>query len=192
MRDGGERAFVALGANLGDREATFAAVIARIEREPDMHLIAASPIYETPPLGPPGQPAYLNAVVELRVWHAPGALLARLQAIEAELGRDRSQQAERWGPRPIDLDLLLFGDRRIELPDLSVPHPRLHERAFVLVPLASLAPELRHPVLGAAVDELMRAQPDLDAVRVWRRPPGWPGGPKATSARLVTRPGAGD
>jgi 2-amino-4-hydroxy-6-hydroxymethyldihydropteridine diphosphokinase len=151
-------------------------VIERLEREPDVRLLAASPIYETPPLGPPDQPAYLNAVVELRVWLAPQALLHRLQAIENALGRDRSGQAERWGPRSIDLDLLLFGERRIELPDLSVPHPRLHERAFVLAPLAALAPELRHPVLGAAVDELMRARPDLDALRVWRRPPGWPGG----------------
>jgi 2-amino-4-hydroxy-6-hydroxymethyldihydropteridine diphosphokinase len=176
MRSGGERAFVALGANLGDRAATFEAVIERFERTLDIRLLSASPIYETPPVGPPDQPAYLNAVVELRVWLDPQSLLTRLQRIETELGRDRSQQSERWGPRPIDLDLLLFGERRVELPELSVPHPRLHERAFVLVPLAALAPDLRHPVLGTAVDELMRAQPDLDALRVWPRPPGWPGG----------------
>jgi len=174
MRSGGERAFVAFGANLGDREATLARAVAHLERERDLRLIAASPVFETPPLGPPGQPAYLNAVVELRVWIAPHELLRRLQRIEGALGRDRADEV-RWGPRPIDLDLLFFGDRRIDLSDLEVPHPRLHERAFVLIPLAAIAPEWQHPVLGTSIRDLARAQADPEAIREIARPPGWPG-----------------
>lgn len=184
MRIGGERAFVAFGANLGDREATFADAVSRLDREPDVRLIAASPVYETPPFGPPGQPPYLNAVVELRVWLAPLDLLRRLQAIETALGRDRSGE-ERYGPRPLDLDLLFFGDRCLEVPDLSVPHPRLHERAFVLTPLAAIAPDFRHPVLGTVIRDLALGRPDADEIRAWPRPPGWPGA--TTTARAADR-----
>ena len=175
MRSGGERAFVAFGANLGDRQATFAAAIARLEREPDVRLVAASPVYETPPLGPPGQDPYLNAVVALHAWLSPEVLLQRLQAIESALGRDRGPDAVRWGPRAVDLDLLFFGDRCVDLPELEVPHPRLHERAFVLVPLADLAPALVHPVRGASVESMLAAQAGLDQIVARPRPAGWPG-----------------
>ncbi|MBB82744.1 MAG: 2-amino-4-hydroxy-6-hydroxymethyldihydropteridine diphosphokinase [Deltaproteobacteria bacterium] len=175
MRVGGERAFVALGANLGDCEATFSAVIEAFEREPDLRLIAASGVYETPPLGPPGQDPYLNAVVSLHVWLSPYELLACLQAIESGLGRDRGPDAVRWGPRAIDLDLLFFGDRCVTLPDLEVPHPRLHERAFVLVPLADLAPALVHPVRGGTVEAMLAAQEGVDDIVPRARPAGWPG-----------------
>lgn len=181
MRSGGERAFVAFGANLGDREQAFAAAIARLERERDLRLVAASPVFETPPLGPPGQPAYLNAVVEIRSWIAPHDLLGRLQAIERALGRDREHEV-RWGPRPIDLDLLFFGDRQIATRDLELPHPRLHERAFVLVPMAAIAPEWRHPAFGISIRELVRARPAPDALRATVRPAGWPGAPEAGAA----------
>ena len=175
MRAGGEIVYVAVGANLGDREATFSAVIRSIEEEADLLLLAASPIYETAPVGPAGQDAYLNAALELRTWLAPLELLRRLQAIEVRLGRERGPETVRWGPRIIDLDLLFFGDRCIDLPDLVVPHPRAHERAFVMLPMAELAPGFRHPVVGVAVAEIAREQAHTGGVRISRRPPGWPG-----------------
>jgi 2-amino-4-hydroxy-6-hydroxymethyldihydropteridine diphosphokinase len=175
MREGGELVFVAVGANLGDREATFAAVVRALEREADLLLLGASTVYETDPIGPPGQEAYLNAVLGLRSWLSPLDLLRRLQAIEAALGRDRLLEGERWGPRTIDLDLLFYGERCIDLPELSVPHPRAHERAFVLLPLAELAPELVHPRLGLTIETMVRAHLETEAVRPWRRPTGWPG-----------------
>jgi len=175
MRTGGEIVYVAVGANLGDREATFARVIRSIEGERDLLLLAASPVFETAPVGPAGQDAYLNAALELRSWLAPLELLRRLQAIEASLGRDRGREAARWGPRLIDLDLVFFGDRCIDLPDLVVPHPRAHERAFVMRPMAELAPRFRHPVVGVSLAEIARERPDAGDVRPWRRPPGWPG-----------------
>lgn len=175
MREGGELVFVAVGANLGDREATFAAVVSALESESDLLLLGASTVYETDPIGPPDQDAYLNAVVGLRSWLSPIELLRRLQSIEALLGRDRSGRAERWGPRVVDLDLLFFGERCIELPELVVPHPRAHERAFVLMPLAELAPSLVHPRIGVTIGELVRAHLETGAVRPWRRPAGWPG-----------------
>ena len=183
MREGGELVFVAIGANLGDREATFAEVIRALERESDLLLLGASTVYETDPIGPPGQEAYLNAVLGLRSWLSPLALLRRLQAIEAALGRDRGPQVERWGPRTVDLDLLFYGERCIELPDLVVPHPRAHERAFVLMPLAELAPDLVHPRLGSTVAAIARALFDVEAVRPWRRPEGWPGASFEEGAR---------
>ena len=175
MRDGGELVFVAVGANLGDREATFAAVVRALEAELDLLLLGASTVYETDPIGPPGQGAYLNAVLGLRSWLAPLALLHRLQSIEAALGRDRARQSQRWGPRTVDLDLLFYGDRCIELPDLTVPHPRVHERAFVLLPLVELAPALVHPRIGVTIEVIARSLLDSEQVRPGRRPAGWPG-----------------
>ena len=183
MRDGGEIVFVALGANLGDREATFAAVVRTLEREPDLLLLAASPVYETDPVGPGDQGPYLNAVLGLRSWLAPLELLGRLQQIEAMLGRDRGRDAVRWGARTIDLDLLFYGDRCIDLPELVVPHPRAHERAFVLVPLAELAPTFVHPRIGVTIEAITVSlldtrhgkAHDTEPVRRWRRPAGWPG-----------------
>ncbi len=175
MRAGGEIVYIAVGANLGDREATFAAVIRALKEEGEWLILAASSIYETPPLGPAGQPPYLNAVVALRAWLSPIDLLRRLQAIEDGLGRNRGPDAVRWGPRLIDLDVLFYGDRCIDLPDLVVPHPAAHERAFVMTPLAELAPTLCHPVLGVAVSDIADGLPGRDEVRVWQRPEGWPG-----------------
>jgi 2-amino-4-hydroxy-6-hydroxymethyldihydropteridine diphosphokinase len=134
------RAYVGLGANLGDREATIgrAAQLLGVTR--------LSTIRETEPWGNPDQPPFLNAVAELETELAPRALLHRLLEIERELGRTRS--SARWGPRAIDLDLLLYGDQTIDEPDLTVPHPYLHERLFVLEPLAELAPDADVPGRG--------------------------------------------
>ena len=175
MRAGGEIVYVALGANLGDREGTFSAVIEALEREPDLRLLAASRIFETPPVGPPGQDPYLNAVVALRAWIAPHDLLCRLQAIETRLGRERGPEALRWGPRTIDLDLLFYGERCIALPDLEVPHPRAHERGFVLLPLSDLAPALAHPRLGKTIAGLVAELAGLETIVERPRPLGWPG-----------------
>jgi 2-amino-4-hydroxy-6-hydroxymethyldihydropteridine diphosphokinase len=175
MREGGVIAYVAIGANLGDREATFAAVIRSLEDEPDLLLLAASPVFETGPVGPAEQGDYLNAVLQLRAWVSPIELLHRLQEIETRLGRDRQRERQRWGPRAIDLDLVFFGDRCIESIELVLPHPRAHERAFVMAPMAELDPGFVHPTLGVTVAEIALGRLAPAELRAWRRPPGWPG-----------------
>jgi len=136
------RAFLALGSNLGDRRGYLTSALERI---PD--IVAVSQLYETDPVGgPPGQGAYLNCVVELRTTRSSRELLAAAQAAERV-------RVERWGPRTLDVDVLLVGDEKVDEPDLVVPHPRMWERGFVLVPLADLAPEL---VIGHLTSELAR------------------------------------
>jgi 2-amino-4-hydroxy-6-hydroxymethyldihydropteridine diphosphokinase len=172
---GGEIVYVAVGANLGDREATFAATVRAIDAESDLLLLSASPVFETEPVGPAGQGAYLNAVMQLRAWLGPIELLRRLQSIEFALGRDRRRETLRWGPRQLDLDILFFGDRCIDSPDLVVPHLHAHERIFVMAPMAEIAPSFIHPKLGITVGQIARSFPDPVGVRAWPRPPGWPG-----------------
>jgi 2-amino-4-hydroxy-6-hydroxymethyldihydropteridine diphosphokinase len=140
------RAFLGLGSNLGDRRSYLGDAVARL---PDV--AAVSPLYETDPVGgPPGQGAFLNAVVELWTTRPARELLAAAQAAEVAAERVR---VERWGPRTLDVDVLLVGDEVVQEPDLVVPHPRMWERGFVLVPLGDLAPEL---VLGHLTSELAR------------------------------------
>jgi 2-amino-4-hydroxy-6-hydroxymethyldihydropteridine diphosphokinase len=158
-------AYVALGSNLGDRVGHLAAGRRALEATSGVHAVRASRLYETDPVGPPPQGPYLNAVLELTTDLSPEALLARLLAIESERGRTRGPQRDL--PRTLDLDLLLFGTRRLRRPDLEIPHPRLHERAFVLVPLCDLAPELRHPRIGATMAELLRRLPSRAGVRTF-------------------------
>jgi 2-amino-4-hydroxy-6-hydroxymethyldihydropteridine diphosphokinase len=154
------RAYVGLGSNLGDRAAHLLLGLSALSRLPKTHLLRLSPVYETEPVGPP-QPPYLNMVAELETELSPTGLLAEMLRIEKALGRERR---ERWGPRTLDLDLLLYGDLVLEEAGLSVPHPRLHERAFVLVPLLDLLPEGRHPLLGQSFAELL-ASLDASSVR---------------------------
>jgi 2-amino-4-hydroxy-6-hydroxymethyldihydropteridine diphosphokinase len=139
-------AYVGLGANLGDREQTIRAAVAEL---PDV--VAVSPLRETDPVGVTDQPRFLNGVAALETELAPRELLDILLAVERRLGRERR---ERWGPRTIDLDLLLYGDAVIDEDGLKIPHPRLHERRFVLEPLADLAPQLVVPGLGGVEDLL--------------------------------------
>ena len=134
-------AFVGIGSNLGDREAT---IRHALELLGELGTVRASSIRETDPVGITDQPKFLNAVAEIETDLTARQLLDRLLAIELELGRDRAGGV-RWGPRTIDLDLLLYGDQTIEEPGLTVPHPRLTERDFVLEPLHELDPELALP-----------------------------------------------
>lgn len=162
-------AYVALGSNLGDREAQLRAAIAALRADPEILVEAVSTVYETAPVGPPPQGPYLNAVVRLRTPLAPRALLARLLAIEVAAGRVRD--GRRWSARSLDLDLLVYGELLLDEPGLCLPHPRLHERAFVLEPLCELAPRLVHPRLGASIAELARRVRDPKAVVAFRSDP---------------------
>ena len=145
-------AYIGLGSNLGDRQAMIAGALERLRPR------RVSAVIETDPVGRTDQPRFLNAVAELETSLDPDALLRRLLELEGELGRVR---AERWGPRTIDLDLLLYGDRRVASEGLSVPHPELHRRRFVLQGLAELCPDLAVPGLGRTVRELLDACPEL-------------------------------
>jgi len=148
------KVYVGIGSNLGDRAAHVAAAVARMNALPETKVLGVSSVIETDPVGPAGRGKFLNAAAELETELAPAALLADLQGIERDLGRVR---AERWGPRTIDLDILLYDDRVVDAPALTVPHPRMCERAFVLGPLAELAPDLVHPVERRPVRELLDA-----------------------------------
>jgi len=147
------RAFVGVGANLGDAVGQAKAAIAALATLPGSRLLAASSLYRTAPVGYAAQPDFVNAAVLLETGLAPRALLAALQAIEARHGRTRSF---RDAPRTLDLDLLLYGDEVIDEPGLAVPHRRLHERAFALAPLVEIDPAAAIPGRGAARDCLAR------------------------------------
>jgi 2-amino-4-hydroxy-6-hydroxymethyldihydropteridine diphosphokinase len=158
-----DRVYVALGSNLGDRDGQLAAAIAALSATDGVEVVAVSPVYETDPVGPPPQGAYLNATVRLRSALTPGALLGRLLEIEAAQGRSRG--STRDAPRTLDLDLLFYGDQILTEPDLELPHPRLADRPFVLEPLCDLAPDFVHPVLQRTVENLARRVRDPAAVR---------------------------
>jgi 2-amino-4-hydroxy-6-hydroxymethyldihydropteridine diphosphokinase len=141
------RVYIGLGANLGQREATVRRALELIEARGDIEVEAVSSLRETDPVGYEDQPKFLNGAAALETELAPRALLSRLQEVEQELGRDRT--GPRFGPRTIDLDLLLYGDERIHEPGLEVPHPRLAERRFALEPLAELDEALEVPGRGS-------------------------------------------
>ena len=138
-------AFVGIGSNLGDREGNLRQAIELLSAEDGIDVVAVSEIRETDPVGPVEQGPFLNGAVRIETGLAPRELLERLLAVEGRLGRVRR---ERWGPRTIDLDLLLYGDDVVDEPGLTVPHPRLHERRFALEPLSDLAPSLEIPGKG--------------------------------------------
>jgi 2-amino-4-hydroxy-6-hydroxymethyldihydropteridine diphosphokinase len=141
------RTFVGLGSNLGDREGTLRAAVGRLRGLPETDVVRVSTLRDTEPVGYREQPRFLNGVVELETTLSPRALLVALLELEAAFGRDRGTVPSQ-GPRTLDLDLLLYGQDRIDEPGLQVPHPRLHERRFVLVPLAELDPALEVPGKG--------------------------------------------
>lgn len=133
------RAYLALGSNLGDRLAHLQQAVDGLRAEPGVEVIAVSGVYETDPVGGPPQPPYLNAVVAAETALDARGLLGVARRLEDLAHRERS---ERWGPRTLDVDVLLVGDERVDEPDLVVPHPRMYERDFVLAPLADVAPDL--------------------------------------------------
>ena len=139
--------YIGLGANLGDREATIRTALELLVADGDVEVDAVSSLRETDPVGYEAQPCFLNGAAALRTDLAPRPLLERLQDVERRLGRDRS--GPRFGPRTIDLDLLLYGSVEIDEPGLQIPHPRLHERRFVLEPLVELDDRLRVPGQGS-------------------------------------------
>jgi 2-amino-4-hydroxy-6-hydroxymethyldihydropteridine diphosphokinase len=148
------RAYVALGANLGPRELTIQRAVNLLGTAAGVELAEQSALRETEPVGVVDQPRFLNGVVAVDTTLSPRELLDTLLRIERELGRTR--EGERWGPRTIDLDLLVYGSDTVDEPGLRVPHPRLHERRFVLEPLAELAPDLEVPGVGRVSQVLAR------------------------------------
>jgi 2-amino-4-hydroxy-6-hydroxymethyldihydropteridine diphosphokinase len=145
-------AYIGIGANLGDREATIARSLELLDGSPETRLVRVATLRETEPVGITEQPPFLNTAALVETTLGPRELLDRLLAIERSLGRVRG--GERWGPRPLDLDLLLYGHIALDEPGLTLPHPRLHERRFVLEPLHELAPDLVVPGRGR-VDALL-------------------------------------
>ena len=161
--------YLSLGSNLGNRAANL--VMALRLLAPLCRIEAVSSLYETEPVGVTGQPPYYNAACLAVTGLGPGDLMRHLKNVEHEVGRRPSPGGPRWAPRPIDLDILFYGDAVTEEADLQVPHPRLAERAFVLVPLAELCPEHRHPILGRTVGEMLAGLP-REGVRLLKGP-GW-------------------
>ncbi len=162
-------AAIALGSNVGDSRNTLAGALTSLANTPGIVLEKYSHWYQTKAVGPP-QPDYLNGCAVLRVTLSPEALLHKMLTIEARFGRIRR---ERWGPRTLDLDLLLFDDLILDLPGLQIPHPRLQERAFVLVPLAEIAPYWVEPMSGMAIADLVQTIDCAGVVKV-----DFPAGPK--------------
>jgi 2-amino-4-hydroxy-6-hydroxymethyldihydropteridine diphosphokinase len=160
-------AIIALGGNVGDVRATFKKAIANICGMAQATLLARSSDYATPPWGEASQPRFVNACIAIETALDPHALLFTLQKVERKFGRDRSKE-QRWGPRTLDLDLIAYDDVRLDRPELTLPHPRLFERAFVLLPLAEIAPD--RMIAGRRIMDALKALstdgierlPDLD------------------------------
>ena len=145
-------AYIGLGSNVGDRAGNISRAIEAIGSSARVRVISSSNLYQTSPVGPADQPDFINAAIAVRTTLSARRLLWLLQSIESKMGRVRTR---RWGPRIIDLDILLYADDVVAEPGLTIPHPRMHLRWFALAPLAQIAPSARHPLLDATVAELL-------------------------------------
>jgi len=162
-----QTAYLGLGGNLGDPTAAMAAALRALDLHPDIRVAAVSSVYKTPPWGKIDQPDFLNAVAKVETTLSPHGLLDRCLEAERQLKRERK---ERWGPRIVDLDILWFAGREIREAGLEIPHPRMLERAFVLVPLAEIAPDLR---LGNSTAKQWAAQADQQGIEKSPGEPDW-------------------
>ncbi len=142
-----------LGSNLGDRKKYLVSAIARIDSCKEICVVSESSFYETKPIGGPSQPDYVNCVIELDTEIEPQSLLQEFKRIELELGR---KSGVRWGPRIIDIYILLYGDKIISDSNLKIPHESMHERIFVLEPLCEISPDFKHPVSGKTIIDLLQ------------------------------------
>lgn len=147
--------YLGLGSNLGDRMAYLRRALDAIEQLPDAVVVEQSPVYETPPMGPQDQGAYCNMAVYLKTSLSPRTLITHLQSIETQLGRPSPEHRQHWGPREIDIDVLLYDEQVINEPGLTVPHPGIPDRWFVLKPLTDLAAGSIHPVLNCSIKTLL-------------------------------------
>ncbi len=161
------KSYLSLGSNLGDREANLLEAARRLKEDRQLVLSRASSIYETSPWGYANQPDFLNLVLEVRTMLSPTELLKSAKALEKEMGRE---PCIRYGPRLIDVDLLLYGDLVYDKPGLQIPHPRLHQRMFVLAPLEELAPGLMHPTLRLTIEQLAHRADGQEGVKLWGPP----------------------
>lgn len=153
------RIFIGIGSNLGNRRAHYHKALELIAALPKTRIVKLSSLYESEPLGD-AKNWYVNGVIEIETEFSPVQLLQRLQKIELEMGRKRTPDTKKWTSRKIDLDLLLFDNQTVDSRTLKVPHPELHNRRFVLLPLCELAPHLTHPRLGATIAELLATLKD--------------------------------
>ena len=153
------RVFIGIGSNLGNRREHYQKALERIEDLPNTHIAKCSSLYESEPIGN-AKNWYLNGAIELETDFDPQKLLSRLQKIEQTMGRKKTAQTKKWASRKIDLDILLFDNYVVDDERLKIPHPEMHQRRFVLLPLSELAPQVTHPHLGSTISQLLAAVKD--------------------------------
>lgn len=162
-------AYIALGSNIGNRYGNLKGAIKSLNNIPEIEVVSVSSIYETDPIGYENQEQFLNMVIEVTTALEPFDLLDICLGIEANLGRKREIK---WGPRTIDLDILLYNQENIETEKLIIPHPRMQERAFVLVPLLEIYSSIKLPAMEMPLQSALEAIPDREGVRIWKRKNG--------------------
>ena len=159
-------AYLSIGSNMGDREGLLKKSIELLNGYPDVLIQSVSSIYETDPVGFTDQPLFLNLAIKLKTSLSPQALLSIMQEVENNLERKRVQK---WGPRTIDLDILLYNSVSIQTEELTIPHPRMLERAFVLIPLCEIAPDDIYPENSISLHQVLCEQRDKEGVRIWKK-----------------------